>query len=237
MGVKNGASKGAKVVAGIYGGGNNEYNDDIDGVTLGESKLMMFAGSDGIGNIGKAAFRVYDNGNTYVNNLNARGFFNYEPHVVTDDDFKSLSSYTFKIADISGGCPGKTFFNDTATNVALQLELNSPYIKLDTSSLTKNASIVFPYFNGDDDYFTNIDEVIKFIGKEYIIDCYVYGNKSVYLPVNFGNGDVPNFQCNNTFPYVLDGPGTMLGSAPYNRYLIYAKYVMTADAENRKPKI
>jgi hypothetical protein len=73
MGVKNSTEQDAKVVAGIYGGGNDKYNGK-DGVTLNTSKLMIFAGANDIDTIGTAAFRVYDNGDTYIDNLYARGF-------------------------------------------------------------------------------------------------------------------------------------------------------------------
>lgn len=191
MGVKNGAEQDAKVVAGIYGGGNGEYNDK-EGVTLEGSKLMMFAGSESIDTIGTAAFRVYDNGDTYIDNLYARGFIYKQAQ-----EREVKTSNTFIWADAAKKPYEAICSNITLPNVGaiLPVTLTAPYQKIHIWK-NCNAIISLPfYFSDMEDSPLNFDDAVQYIGQTIIIKCDMETGSTVQLPYNFGSGDVPIRSC------------------------------------------
>lgn len=171
MGVKNDVEQDAKVVAGIYGGGNEDINNN-SGVSIGDNKLMMFAGADGIDNIGTAAFRVYDNGDTYVNNLYARGYISSQRKGMVTGVSNIPSTYSVYIdADI------KTYDTNILTPQAT-IQINLPLMPY-TYKISDAIRMLL---------VGNVTDILPYVGNKYFI--YISGNSN--LKWTYPNYDYEN---------------------------------------------
>lgn len=155
VGVKDADSN---VVAGIYGGGVEELNNNKGFKDNEHGALMVFAGAEGVGNASNAKFRVYDDGTLFAETGIFGGFVKRSRTRITNNN---------KDKYINGGNElGSGFPN-------IDIEAAGSYIELalTTSASNNQIDIELPYWkaNAGDTWKYPLADMLAIIGTTLII--------------------------------------------------------------------
>lgn len=155
VGVKDADSN---VVAGIYGGGVEELNNNKGFKDNEHGALMVFAGAEGVDNVGNAKFRVYDDGTLFAETGIFGGFVKRSRTRITNNN---KDKYINGGDELGSGFP------------YIDIEAAGSYIELalTTSASNNQIDIELPYWkaNAGDTWKYPLADMLAIIGTTLII--------------------------------------------------------------------